>query len=92
MLLLESKLDDQGETFYINGNVFYTKNLTLCKTIQLLQRVSGLKLKDFLDCLNINPSQFSYKMRHSFNVTDIAKISKLLGLNSNQIVNLFLRT
>lgn len=31
MLLLESKLDDQGETFYINGNVFYTKNLTLCK-------------------------------------------------------------
>lgn len=88
MILLESKLDEWGLNFYVCGKV---RDLTLCKIIQLLQKVSEIKLNEFSSYLGLSPQQFSYKIRHRLSVAEIYKLSQLLELNDTQIVNLFLR-
>ena len=91
MILLESKLDECGLNFYVCGKVYKVRDLTLCKIIQLLQKVSGIKLNEFSSYLGLSPQQFSYKIRHRLSVAEIYKLSQLLELNDTQIVNLFLR-
>lgn len=80
-----------GEFYYKNGHKFKTSNTRLCDIVHILSTVSGISLSQMADVLNLCPQQFSYKIHHKLNTKEIYKLSSLIGLNNDQIVNLFIK-
>lgn len=88
---LQSIMSENGDIFYIKGDIFKTSEITLIKRLQLLLKVTNTKFNNLAEVLNISPQQLSYKVHHHLSIKDIKVISMYLGLNNNQIVNIFIK-
>lgn len=88
---LRSLMSENGDVFYMDGDIFKTSEITLTKRLQLLMKVTHTKFNNLADVLNMSPQQLSYKIHHHLSIKDIKIIAMYLGLNNNQIVNIFIK-
>lgn len=88
---LQSMMSENGDVFYVEGDIFKTSDITPVKRLQLLMKVTHTKFNNLADVLNMSPQQLSYKIHHHLSLRDIKIISIYLGLNNNQIVNIFIK-
>lgn len=52
---LQSIMSENGDIFYIKGDIFKTSEITLIKRLQLLLKVTNTKFNNLAEVLNISP-------------------------------------
>ena len=61
---LRSLMSENGDVFYMDGDIFKTSEITLTKRLQLLMKVTHTRFNNLAEVLNMSPQQLSYKIHH----------------------------